>query len=95
MNPNEIETERRQHIAEMAADAGEDWAKEYAPGSPGCHELLDRAALAADIVERHVVAHPACVANPEWYALAERAAAALRDLYQSVGKSHLSVELRE
>ena len=36
---------------------------EYRPGSAGCHELLDRAALFTDMLERHLLAHPACVAQ--------------------------------
>jgi hypothetical protein len=66
--------------------------EEYRPGSAGCHELLDRAALVSDILERHVLAHPACVAHPEWYLLAEQAAAALRALYQQVGAEHLAAD---
>jgi hypothetical protein len=32
------------------------------------------------------------VANPEWYLLAEQAAAALRELYQRIGAEHLEAE---
>ena len=55
-----------------------------------CHELLDRTALLSDLLERHLLGHPACVANPGWYRLAEQAAAALRELYQQVGAEHLA-----
>jgi hypothetical protein len=51
---------------------------------------MDRASMLADTLERHLLTHPACVADPEWYALADRAAAALRELYQQVGAEHLA-----
>src|SRR5438552_3931177 len=86
------EQNRRQQIAELDADCGAGWAEENRPGSFGCHELLDRTALLADMVERHLLGHPACVANAEWYALADQAAAELRELYQRVGAEHLSAE---
>lgn len=81
--------ERQQLRDELAADHGPHWAEQYEPGSFGCHELLDRTALAADIVERYVRTHPACVQNQEWFALAEKAVAALQELYQRIGATHL------
>jgi len=57
--------------------------------SPFFDTLLDRTALAADIVERFIRSHPACIRNQEWFALAEQAAAALQELYQRIGASHL------
>jgi len=85
----DTEHERQQLLDELAADHGPHWAEQYEPGSFGCHELLDRTALAADIVERYVSTHPACVQNQEWFALAEQAVAALQELYQRVGAAHL------
>ena len=79
--------ERQQLLAELLADHGPQWAKQYEPGSFGCHELIDRTALAADIVERFVRTHPACIQNQEWFALAEQAAVALQELYQRIGAS--------
>jgi hypothetical protein len=89
---DEVERDRQRQVSEFAADSGEAWAEGYRPGSAGCHELLDRSALLADLVERHILGHPACVAHPEWYLLAEQAAAALHELYQRVGAEHLTVE---
>ncbi|TMA51935.1 MAG: hypothetical protein E6J80_12860 [Deltaproteobacteria bacterium] len=83
------EQERQQLIDELIADHGLHWAEEYKPGSFGCHELLDRTALAADMVEQYVLTHPACVQNKEWFTLADRAMAALRELYQRIGEEHL------
>lgn len=85
----DVEQERQQRDDELLADHGPDWAEQYKPGSFGCHELLDRTSLAADLVEQQVLSHPACVGNREWFALAERAVAALQELYQQVGTAHL------
>jgi hypothetical protein len=64
----------------------------YKPGTFGCHELLDRTLMAADLVERFVLSHPACAQNPAWYALAEQAASCLHELYQQIGAAHLNGE---
>jgi hypothetical protein len=84
----ETERERRRQVAELEAGEGADWSKSYRPGSFGCHELLDRTSFVGDMVEQYVLAHPACLANPEWYDLAAKAVAALRELYQQVGSEH-------
>jgi hypothetical protein len=86
------ETERQRRADELVAEAGSGWADDYRPGSAGCHELLDRAALFAAWLERDLASHPACVANPDWFALAEQAAEAVRALYQRVGAEHLAAE---
>lgn len=88
----EVEQDRLKAVAELAAESGENWAESFRPGSHGCHELLDRTSLLANQVEEHLLAHPSCVANAEWYALAERAASALRELYQQVGSEHLTAQ---
>ena len=85
----DTEQERQQLLDEFVADHGPRWAEQYEAGSFGCHELLDRTALAADIVERYVRTHPACVQNRQWFALAEQAAVALHELYQRIGATHL------
>jgi len=92
LSPSEVERDRQRLAQELAAESGEDWAEGYRPGSAGCHELLDRTALLTDMLERYLLAHPACVARPEWYLLTEQAAAALRELYQRVGAEHLTVD---
>ena len=90
--PTEVEEERARQAAELAADGDADWAKKCRPGSFGCHELLDRTAMLADMVEEWIQTHPACVANAEWFLLADQAAAALRELYQQVGAEHLQAD---
>lgn len=86
---DEIEQERQRRLAEAAEGQGEDWAAGFEPGSFGCHELLDRATLLADAIEAQLLNHPSCLSRPEWFARAELAASALRDLYQEVGAAHL------
>lgn len=90
LSPNTIEQDRQQQADELAAESGDGWSKEYLPGTFGCHEFVDRVALLVDMLERHVVTHPACVAKPEWYRLAQQGAAALHTLYQQAGAEHLS-----
>src|SRR5262245_48522217 len=94
MNPHptkalDMEREPQQRIAEMIAEHGPQWSEPYKPGSFGCHELLDRTSMAADIVEQYVLSHPACAQNKDWFALADQAVAALRELYQRRGAEHL------
>jgi hypothetical protein len=88
----DAEAERLRLANELAADSGPAWADGFRPGTPGCHELMDRASMLAEMLERHLLTHPACVAEPQWYALADRAATALRELYQQVGSEHLAVD---
>jgi len=87
--PFDVEKGRQRRADELSAEQGPDWSEPYKPGSFGCHELLDRTALAANMVEEYVLSHPACVQDREWFALAEQAAAALHELYQRIGADHL------
>lgn len=82
------EADRSEIAAELSADSGPGWADGFHPGTFGGHELLDRAALFAGWLDRDLLRHPACVANPEWYALAARAVEALTELHQRVGAEH-------
>jgi hypothetical protein len=92
IHPLEAEQDRQQRVNELIAENGPNWAEQSKPGSFGCHELLDRTSLAADMVEQFVLSHPACLQNAEWFVLAEQAAAALRELYQRVGAEHLTAD---
>jgi len=87
--PSDAEQDRQRRAAELSSEQGPDWSESYKPGSFGCHELLDRTSLAANMVEDYILSHPACVQDREWFALAERAAAALHELYQRIGTDHL------
>src|SRR5712692_5735402 len=86
------EHERQRRLAEMIEDQGPNWFVAYAPGSFGCHELLDRTHVIGDWLEQQVLSHPACLANPEWYSLADKAVAAVRELYQLIGASHIGAD---
>ena len=90
VNHDEAEQTRVERAAELSGEQGANWADAYRPGSFGCHELLDRASHLADSIEHLLLSHPGCVARAEWYALAEQAASALRELYQRVGSEHLN-----
>ena len=70
---------------QLLADHGQNLDEQYSVGSFGCHELLDRTFLVANMVDNYVLTHPACVQNQEWFALAEQALDALMDLYQKIG----------
>lgn len=76
----------------LNAELGPAWETNYAPGSSGCHELLDRLSMLAEMVDRYLVEHPACIAKTEWHSIAESAAASLRELYQRVGADHLAAD---
>ena len=84
----ESETERDR----LSSEFGAGWEAGYGPGTSGCHELLDRLSMLAEMLDRYLVRHPACVARPDWHALAEGAAASLQELYQQVGAEHLAAE---
>lgn len=88
----EAEQERRERIDELADEHGPRWLDAFKPGSFGCHELLDRTLLVANLVEQSILSHPACVHDPEWFALARQASDALAELYQRVGAAHLAEE---
>ena len=90
--PTDIEQDRQQRLDELSADYGLDWVGQYKPGSFGCRELLDRTAMVVDLVERQLLAHPSCVQNTEWYALADQAFSALHSLYQKIGDAHMDIE---
>ncbi len=87
---SDTEHDRQQLASEFAAEQGIECSEQYKPGSFGCHELLDRTAQAAKFIEDDVRSHPACVRNPDWFTLAEQAAAALHELYQRIGAEHLA-----
>ena len=88
LNIFNTEQERQQLIDEFNADSLE-WAEQGKPGSFGCHELLDRTSMVGDMLEQYILTHPACVQNKDWYALAQQAVLALRELYQQVGAEYL------
>ena len=62
---------------------------DFSPGSLGCHEALHMASFLCHSVDSELCEHEAIKADPKWLALAQKAAGALMDLYQSIGAKHL------
>jgi len=85
---SEVERQRRELLRELDADNEAGWMDRFKPGSFGCHELLDRTNLLVNMIEDNLLSHPSCALNPEWYALADQAVDALRNLYQRIGGEH-------
>lgn len=77
----EIEQSRQEALAELDKDA----SANFAPGTMGAHEALHTAYVVQDILDRHLLTHPAIVLNPAWYRRASRASAELATLYQDIG----------
>jgi hypothetical protein len=86
---SDLEREWQRRIEELITEHGPQWFEPYKPGSFGCHELLDRTSMAGDMVEQYILSHPACAQNQDWFALADQAVSALRELYQRIGEAHL------
>lgn len=62
-------------------------AGDNSPGSFGCHEALHEAGLYAAWLDEYCE-HPAIAASDEWTELARKAADAMAELYQSIGRKH-------
>jgi hypothetical protein len=87
----DIENRRQQSLRHVETEGNDPDPERFLPGTFGCHELLDRTALLADLIERSILSHPACIKNREWYELAAEASAILHDLYQRIGSTHLEL----
>jgi hypothetical protein len=61
---------------------------EFAPGTFGFHEMLDRSCLVAELFSREIARHPAAN-HPKLAKRIKRLEAKLFDLYQKVGALHL------
>jgi hypothetical protein len=85
----DVELDRLGRLTDLNDGRDPDWRVRFAPGSFGCHELLDRTSLAVNAVEDWILSHPACLNQPQWFALARAAADALNELYRRVGEAHL------
>lgn len=90
---DQIEELRQEALADAIETVGAPSEAElvalYAPGTFGCHEALHVTSVAMDMVDGHVLEHPAIVANAEWFRLAAEAHGALFALYQAIGDTHL------
>lgn len=79
----EIEAARKSLLMEV--EEPEDWK----PGEIGCHELLDRLNVMNNVFNDHIMDHPACICNPDWFATANHISDLMADLYQKIGGQHL------
>ncbi|MDX3976576.1 hypothetical protein [Shinella sp.] len=64
--------------------------EEFRPGSYGCHEALHAASMLTDMVESHLLKHPAILLNDDLCRHTHAIHAAQFDLYQAIGEKHLS-----
>ncbi len=61
----------------------------FVPGSFGCHEAMHLTSVILDMVEEHLVDHPAVRAKPEWAVIAWEARRALCRLHQAIAREHM------
>jgi hypothetical protein len=85
---DEAEARRQEILADLSAQQA-NWSEQSQPGSFACHELLDRTAMLAKLVDEYLVEHPACAQNKDWFALAHQASTLLNELYQKIGAEHV------
>ncbi|MDF1634883.1 hypothetical protein [Mycoplana sp. MJR14] len=88
----ELEDERLKVLAELARlkeTTTAEISTRNAPGTRSCHEATHTASIVLDLVDQHLLHHPAIAANPEWFRHASKASEALFNLYQSMGAAQL------
>ncbi|MCF3638739.1 hypothetical protein LXM94_01975 [Rhizobium sp. TRM95111] len=88
----ELEDERLKRLAAMARERGMPVAtllSRNAPGTLGGHEATHTASIVLDLLDQHLVAHPAIVGDAQWFRLASRASEALFNLYQAMGAAQI------
>jgi hypothetical protein len=64
-------------------------SNDFLPGTFGCHEALDRCSILCEQVDS-LSQHPAIVMEPEWRKKAVTATNLLAELYQDIGRKHMS-----
>ena len=88
----ELEDERLKLVRELARVKQSTPAQLLArngPGSTGFHEATHTAFIVLDLLDQHLLHHPAIAGNPEWFRHASRASEALFNLYQSMGAAQV------
>ncbi|MDX3929363.1 MAG: hypothetical protein QHC90_26620 [Shinella sp.] len=88
----ELEDERLAQLEELARERQTDTARmlaNYGPGTFGRHEAMHTASIILDLVDQHLLKHPAIVGNAEWFRLSSRAGEALFNLYQAMGSAEI------
>jgi hypothetical protein len=84
--PDTQDPDRQRLLTAIAAE-WPDAVERFGPGSDGMHELLDRAHLAGDFFQRHVLDHPSCVLSEDLRRSADAIADLLAEFYQKIGES--------
>jgi hypothetical protein len=90
----EIEKARAETLEQLKRDEDadqpwEDIEAQHQPGAPGFHSALHTIQLYMDNIERHVLANPAVVLDPETYRAAYRAYEALGETFQELASMAL------
>ena len=96
----EIEKARGETLEQLKESSDEDqpWddvEAQHQPGAPGFHSALHTIQLYMDNIERHVLANPAVVLDPETYRAAYRAYEALGDTFQELASIALERAMGE
>jgi hypothetical protein len=96
----EIEKARAETLEQLKRDedADQPWEEieaQHQPGAPGFHSALHTIQLYMDNIERHVLANPAVVLDPETYRAAYRAYEALGDTFQELASIALERAMGE
>jgi hypothetical protein len=96
----EIEKARAETLEQLKRDEDadqpwEDIEAQHQPGAPGFHSALHTIQLYMDNIERHVLANPAVVLDPETYRAAYRAYEALGDTFQELASIALERAMGE
>jgi len=81
----EIEENRKEALENQT----EGVVEQAIPGTMSYHEALHTTSIVMDSVERHIMDHPAIVADKDAYHLAHNAFSSLFNLYQYLGEKHL------
>jgi hypothetical protein len=97
---DEIEKARAETLEQLKRDEDadqpwEDIEAQHQPGAPGFHSALHTIQLYMDNIERHVLANPAVVLDPETYRAAYRAYEALGDTFQELASIALERAMGE
>jgi hypothetical protein len=89
MNKQDCEI-RRQAALEAAQEdvTSAEFAQRFGPDSLGAHEVTDRAFLVNELWG-FVHEHPACLANPDLFRLADEIADKLGEFYQQAARSEV------
>ncbi|MFD1327117.1 hypothetical protein [Mycoplana ramosa] len=88
----ELEDERLKLVKELARVKQSTTAELLArnsPGTTGFHEATHTASIVLDLLDQHLLHHPAIAGNAELFRYASRASEALFNLYQSMGAAQV------